>query len=367
MSKKFDFLQISRGIAALIVVVHHTTGSGKFYLNFIFLDNIFVAGWNAVDFFFVLSGFIIYYIHFGDIGKPPALLPYLKKRVIRVYPIYWIICFASLALLIIGKSYITKDSLFDIFSSPSYVVKSFLLIPQITQPFVGVAWSLCYEVFFYFVFGLGILFGRHILSLLTLTYLFILLLTISGLYYLNGNFIYSFLSSNYILDFLIGIAVVRVYKSSERYMTPRKWISKILLFTGISLFALTWFLSLHYDNSFGKFSTLSRCFYGIASAIIILSLTNLSFTKKTNLGNYFLDLGAASYVLYLVHPILLSVIFKLLFKFGFHHSSNLTAFLICFLSVVVCLVASLVFHKKVERPLLAYLNRNNKVKTAPTI
>ncbi len=225
------------------------------------------------------------------------------------------------------------------------------------QPFVGVAWSLCYEVFFYLVFGLGIIFGRHILSLFILTYLFFLLLTVCGFPILNENFIYSFLTSNYILDFLIGIAVVRVYKSSESYLIQRKWISQCLLFTGISFFALTWIISLHKDDIFGKFSTLSRCTYGIASAIIILSLTNLSFTKKTNLGNYFLDLGAASYVLYLIHPMILSIIFKLLVKFGFHLPNNFSGFLVCFLAVIACMVAAILFHKKVEKPLLTYLNK----------
>lgn len=367
MSKKFDFLQISRGIAALIVVILHATGSGKFYLNYVFFNGIFLAGWNAVDFFFVLSGFIIYYIHCDDIGNPAALLPYLRKRFVRVYPVYWIFCVVSLAFLILGKSYISNNSLFEIFSSPSYVIKSFLLIPQKMEPFIGVAWSLCYEVFFYLIFGIGIVFGRHILRLFTLTYLFILLLNVCGFSILNGNFLYSFLSSNYILDFLIGIAVVHVYKSSESYMIPRKWISKILLLTGISIFVLTWGLTLHIAHSFGKFSLISRCFYGVASALIIFSLTNLSFAKKTNLGNYFLDLGAASYVLYLIHPIISSVIFKLFFKFGFHHSGNLPGFLICFLAVIACVIAALLFHKIVERPLLAYLNRNNKVKIAPII
>jgi exopolysaccharide production protein ExoZ len=63
MDKKLPYLQIARAIAALIVVLHHITGAGTFYLNFNPVGGIFMVGWNGVDFFFVLSGFIIYYIH----------------------------------------------------------------------------------------------------------------------------------------------------------------------------------------------------------------------------------------------------------------------------------------------------------------
>src|SRR5450432_2723557 len=69
MEKKLPYLQISRAIAALIVVVHHVSGAGTFYLNFNPLGGVFMVGWNGVDFFFVLSGFIIYYIHSKDLGK----------------------------------------------------------------------------------------------------------------------------------------------------------------------------------------------------------------------------------------------------------------------------------------------------------
>tara|TARA_R100001460_G_scaffold91283_1_gene133035 strand:+ start:417 stop:704 length:288 start_codon:yes stop_codon:yes gene_type:complete len=58
----FNSLQIGRAVAALLVVLHHATlGSRKFY------GEAFGGFWGfgniGVDFFFVLSGFIIYWAH----------------------------------------------------------------------------------------------------------------------------------------------------------------------------------------------------------------------------------------------------------------------------------------------------------------
>lgn len=60
IKKNFDTLQLLRGIAAMLVVFYHGTHTE--------LLNIFKLGYMGVDLFFVLSGFIILYIHFSDFG-----------------------------------------------------------------------------------------------------------------------------------------------------------------------------------------------------------------------------------------------------------------------------------------------------------
>jgi exopolysaccharide production protein ExoZ len=67
-------LQYIRGIAALLVVLYHATnmliesGSGYVYLH-----GIFQFGYMGVDIFFILSGFIIFYIHYSHIGDKGQL------------------------------------------------------------------------------------------------------------------------------------------------------------------------------------------------------------------------------------------------------------------------------------------------------
>ncbi|MCM2535843.1 acyltransferase [Neobacillus pocheonensis] len=146
--QKLLLVQSLRGIAALIVLIHHGAGIGKKYLNYEYLNNIFSAGWLGVDFFFVLSGFIIYYVHHKDIGQKQRLKQFYLKRFLRVYPIYWIMTIVLVTLFFLvpswGIGYETKLNV---------IIKSILLLPQSHDPIVNVGWSLVYEVFFYAVFG----------------------------------------------------------------------------------------------------------------------------------------------------------------------------------------------------------------------
>ena len=83
-------LQAGRGIAALLVVLYHASGlfSSNKYWQTIVLKGVFGFGFAGVEYFFVLSGFIMLHVHRKDIGKPAALVSYFRKRIERIYPAY---------------------------------------------------------------------------------------------------------------------------------------------------------------------------------------------------------------------------------------------------------------------------------------
>lgn len=94
--KKLSEVQAFRGLAALLVVFLRATLIGREYFQVDFAQGSFAFGYAGVDFFFVLSGFIISYAHPKDIGVSGAMLPYLCKRAIRIYPCYWLLTLAIL-------------------------------------------------------------------------------------------------------------------------------------------------------------------------------------------------------------------------------------------------------------------------------
>src|SRR4051812_32264710 len=98
--KKINSLQIYRGIAAILVVLFHATSYSQEKLSHPFLNNIFLFGYTGVDFFFVLSGFIIFYTHSQAISTHQPVTPYLANRLIRIYPIYWFVTLAKLITLL---------------------------------------------------------------------------------------------------------------------------------------------------------------------------------------------------------------------------------------------------------------------------
>lgn len=97
--KKFDSLQIFRGLAALGVVFHHSAISVDALVSKIpaWLISIFERGFLGVDFFFVLSGFIIMSSHYDDEKSVAALKTYGIKRFVRIFPPYWPV---SIALIL---------------------------------------------------------------------------------------------------------------------------------------------------------------------------------------------------------------------------------------------------------------------------
>lgn len=81
-------------MAALLVLAYHLDGSifqtPKFWSETA-LGGFFGFGHAGVYFFFVLSGFIIASSHHDDIARPDRVANYLMRRIIRVYPVYWIV------------------------------------------------------------------------------------------------------------------------------------------------------------------------------------------------------------------------------------------------------------------------------------
>src|SRR5262245_28861117 len=84
-------LQCARAVAAIMVVLIHVGGALAMpkYLGVQPFGPIFEFGFVAVDFFFVLSGFIIVHAHRRDISQPREFWPYLWKRLTRIYLPYW--------------------------------------------------------------------------------------------------------------------------------------------------------------------------------------------------------------------------------------------------------------------------------------
>ena len=89
-SKYLDVLQIFRGIAAIMVVLHYAIGSIKYNhkVEYPILNYIGSIGKFGVDFFFLISGFIISYAAFYKYSEPNAFSNYLKNKLIRIYTTY---------------------------------------------------------------------------------------------------------------------------------------------------------------------------------------------------------------------------------------------------------------------------------------
>lgn len=339
MKIKLNLIQTLRGIMAIIVVLHHITASSAFYLNQNWLKGIFSVGWVGVDFFFVLSGFIMVYAHKEDYINRTNVATFFKKRFLRIYPIYWIIAFIALCLMLISH----KLSLSTDFG---YILKSFLLIPNTKAPFLLVAWSLIFECFFYLIFGFGIYFGVKIMKYFFLTWLGIIIVS----HFIGLNISNWFIFNNFILEFIFGCIVgyLFVFRKYTNNLNPT-----ILIWLGCIIFVIMWVVCLNSD--FGlKQSIESRLIYGLSASLIIMGLATIDIQNKIKPPVLFLLLGNASYVLYLIHPIILAIVYKA--STSFLSQNNTLVLFFGFLVFLICLVLGVFFHLVIEKPLIKKLN-----------
>lgn len=144
-----------RGFAALWVFLYHlwvyseprlmTLGWGDTSLD---LTPLFSMGWAGVDFFFILSAFLLTlpFAHWACGDRPfPPIGRYLGKRFKRIFPAYW----AQLLILLVvaySTSFYAFPSLIELIS---HIVMVLNLPPWWVAPINGVWWTLPTEFFFY--------------------------------------------------------------------------------------------------------------------------------------------------------------------------------------------------------------------------
>lgn len=142
-----------RGFAVFLVfLVHYVTLIAPWIGKESQLEGVFDAvhtmGNAGVDLFFVLSGYLIY----GSvIAREQAFLPFLRRRIARIYPAFCAVfaIYLVLSYLMPAQSKIPLPVL----EAWAYVLHNFLLLPGLfdIEPMITVAWSLSYEMFYYLV------------------------------------------------------------------------------------------------------------------------------------------------------------------------------------------------------------------------
>jgi exopolysaccharide production protein ExoZ len=117
------FIQCLRGIAALLVVLFHLGERSTELLGRDFAFDIFRMGRSGVGFFFVLSGFIIFFVHKRDLGEPSRIRQCAYKRFVRIYPFYLIVTCFALTVYLGGYGDPSKRT-------PAIILRSLLLLPE---------------------------------------------------------------------------------------------------------------------------------------------------------------------------------------------------------------------------------------------
>jgi exopolysaccharide production protein ExoZ len=333
-------VHLLRVVAALAVVYYHIASEAGLNLPLPF-------GTFGVDIFFVVSGFIIAYIG----SKSPDA--FFLRRIIRIVPFYW-----SASLFVFTIAWLFPEKLRQTRADVPHLLYSLFFIPHNTTysgtfPTLILGWTLNYEMYFYVLFAVALVFSRRYAPIICSAFLTLIVLVIdfSG----TQNESLKFYARPIVFEFVFGIfvfcAVTLIDRRADYYHGSR-WLKWVLY---VSTLAASVFIVVQGMN--GGFGLPRIVSSGLPAIFIVLGpilIEKLYDVKATN--KLIFLLGESSYILYLIHPYILYGVLRLFVG----RTSDLGPTTIGLLTLALLLlpsIAALVIHMWFEKPTMSYLRR----------
>jgi len=332
-------LDIARGVAALAVAIFHyklfysynislngyNIESQPFY-NIIKI--IYEYGWIAVQFFFLLSGFIFFKLYFKIVNERKiSLNKFIILRISRLYPLHFLTLFLVFIIFLMLK--------FNNFYNPinvdlKHLILNLLLIHEwglkSFASFNEPSWSISIEFLMYLIFFL-IALNKNIILNSTIIIIISSLIFFKYKYIGYGGYCFFVGGLSYLLN--------QKFKLNDNY----KIFYLIII---ILLFSL--FLKItNFDTIVQKIILLTFIFPSVINCLFLIN------NKLPNLGKNLSILGDISYSIYLLHfPVILITL--LIFNFfNLKVDFNLPVFFASYL--IITIFISIFIYKFFETPL----------------
>jgi exopolysaccharide production protein ExoZ len=354
--KQIDGLQMLRAFAVIAVTWLHggqflAKSSGHRLVN---------VGVFGVDVFFVISGFILSSVVLRERHQPgvSTAWQFLKRRIIRIYPLYLIFAFFAIARTTLSHQVVGARFLPALLLLPPLEYPGFPLLHRFS-------WTLDFEIFFYLVLSLVLLttVRRAVVTLIGILLVFILAGAVSGI----RMPVVIVACNPILLEFIFGSAVALLFARFGR--RPIAGIVCALL--GAALALGTQAAGSHKVANGMQMILLdigvwARVWtFGIAAALLVGGFIFWS-PAAGRVGRVFVAVGSASYSIYLVSGMGIEGVLRVC-KAAFGQPTTLRGALVCNSVVLVCIVAlGFGVYNLVEWPLLRYLqSKSSRVKPQP--
>ena len=345
-NKRIINLDLFRSIAILFVIIFHTT---QMYANNKFSANYYSWGKFGVEFFFVLSGFLVGGLFYKQTVKV-NLLRFWLQRFFRTYPPYIIAL-----LLNYFAVYQTRNEHFNI----GYLI--FFQNFYTSIPYFKISWSLCIEEHFYIAFPLFIIISEKFLKEKKYQLCFWIFLCILptiirwrygssspskfGYYETASYFRFEGIAMGCLLSFL-------VYRLK---FTPNfSFLAKL----GTVIFFLSMlFINVIFKNSFFTY-TLGYLFLN-CSLLLLLTLFYFSNSLKVAAYPMVFTIASMAYSLYLTHALTINAMAIISTRF------KVSTLIMYPLTITAIFIVGYIFYKLIEQPTIRYRNlflNTNKLK-----
>jgi len=332
-------IQYLRGVAALLVVLSHIAwkniqagGSTMHWWH--------EAGTFGVDIFFIISGYIMVYITQNMHQKPHNVRTFLKKRFIRIVPLYWFYTLIALAIFILMPERVNSAG------GGTDVLKSFFLLPLKSSEnyLVGVGWTLHYEFLFYILFSFGLILSRKtgnivVASAILFSVLYSIFIPMEGMSYIFHTFL-----NDIFIEFALGMFLYFLLLKVKNI----PWILSLSsIIIGILFF--------YYLHTGGSVTGVHHIDTGASAFLICFGVVSLEYFWKKRECKLLTLLGNASYSIYLLHPFILVAVVMVSSKL--ENILPLSESLLIIIMFISALIAGYISHILIEKNLIKWTKR----------
>lgn len=330
---RHDSIQALRGITAIFVILEHIR-----FLN---------CGAFGVDIFFCISGFMIMF------STHKSTKFFLRKRLIRIVPLYYIITLGTFALLLLFPGMFAQTK-----ANPVFLIKSLLFIPfeisdGIIQPLLRIGWTVNCEIFFYVLFLIALKISHKYRGLIC-SALLIGIVGVAQLCSMNGVSFspLAFYGDPVMLEFIFGILVYYIAEKLYQFHNQRQLPGIWGILSG-ALMLITFLVLMVTKPNINILGFRRPFLWGLPATLILLCAFTLGLCMK-KIPKTLVHLGNISFSVYLMHYYPVMLLDRAVFDF-----SACTAFTMlgAIIAIAVSVILAMLCYEIMEKRFTGLLKK----------
>ena len=360
---RYPALESLRGVAALIVVVHHhllvfpslypynADATGLPYWLLLTPIHLIWAGGEAVIFFFLLSGFVLTLPTWR--GQPLDMQDFMVRRVWRIWvPLISTVCLAWGAASILGASPIIGASIWFnqiwVSAGPDSFIQHLLMLgnmDSVNSAFIPVVWSLKWEMWGSLLLPVVIILARQ-RTMITVV-IGVMMLVLYWQYWHASSTEVAVGLLRYLPMFVAGAWLARHHEAVTSKISKLPTAIKLAsLLLALLMIPVQWYGWHGYPSGF---RVLFNDVITIVAAMMLISLALGWEVFRTTLEHSALMwLGKISFSLYLFHSLVLAIVVRL-------GSMHLPLSALVVLSFLLTLPVAHLAYRLIEQPALNHI------------
>jgi peptidoglycan/LPS O-acetylase OafA/YrhL len=299
MNEKLTLLRLKeldslRGIAAIgIAIFHYSPQFNATPISFL-LSSFYIGGYYFVDFFFLLSGFVLARTYIGN-NKKRNFSNLLLVRLVRLYPLHFVTLLIVLLQNIVLVNYFNSSQFIYEFNDIKHFFLNMFLVNGIGLEggfsFNGPSWAVSTLIFanILFFFILTKLKNKQLFYILSFLIPLIVILLTTGMTIFPGMGLFAT-----IIDFFAGVLLFLFIRRIKTNIGSPYFYDVLFIISTVIFF-------IYMSNGIIKINAINIIVACIIFSLILFSSINGKVIKNVLRHKILIYLGKISFAIYMIH------------------------------------------------------------------